>query len=472
VKPQKNENIVLDIDSLAFGGRGVGRLGNWVVFVEGALPGQRLSCRITRVKKQYAEARAEEILRQSEHYVSPRCSHFGQCGGCSHQHLSYERQLIEKENQVREALRRIGNLSVPSIYPVSPSPQIFEYRNKMEFSFSRSQWLPRETWNKQNKAEAEGLFLGLHARGFYDKVVDIDRCHLMPALCSDILKTVRRIAQQSGRPVYSTRDHLGFWRYLVIRHFSGSNELMVNVITSGYDPRVAQQLKEGLGSDFPEISSLVYGTSENRSSVAQTDQEHLLAGKKTLTASLGGRRFEVSSGSFFQTNTAGAQELFELVAKEADLAPGETVYDLYCGAGTFSIYLSGRGAKFIGFESVPSAVEDARRNKALNEADDCQFVPGDLRDTLSNRDSLTERFGRPDVMIIDPPRAGMQPKTLSAVLQLLPERIVHISCNPATLARDLGILCANDYRLVTVRPVDMFPHTPHVEVVARLQRCG
>ncbi|HNW59783.1 MAG TPA: 23S rRNA (uracil(1939)-C(5))-methyltransferase RlmD [bacterium] len=466
---RRGDLVELIPDDLALGGAAVARLDELVIFVEQALPGQKILARISKKKKNFAEAHLEKILQPAPHQIEPRCAHFGHCGGCRWQHLDYEQQLRCKQRQVEESLRHIGGFSGLEVQPTLPSPELYAYRNKMEYSFSPQRWVPRHELGAPREEET-ALYLGLHAKGFFDKIIDVQACHLLPPVTNDILHAVRQFAIDSGRPAYHARDHQGFWRFLVIRHARKTGELMVNLVASEYDQALARDLAARMQARFPGITSLLFSTTQSLAGVAFSEAEYLLAGKKTITEMLGPLVFEISSNSFFQTNTLQAERLYDIVVDYARLQPDETVYDLYCGAGTIALYVSHLVKKVVGFESVQAAVEDAQRNAAYNRIGNCSFVWGDLRDLIENTGETIARFGRPDVLIIDPPRGGMHPKTVAAVSRLAPERIVHVSCNPATLARDLKVLCAGPYRLTKVQPVDMFPHTAHIEVVVLLQR--
>ena len=467
---KKGQEIELIIGSLAFGANGVARAEDFVVFVNGALPGEKVLAKIYKKQKNHAEAKLIKVLAKSPFYVEPVCSHFGECGGCSIQHLDYQKQIEAKTSQVGDVLSKLGRLDNFELFPALSSPDVFYYRNKMEFSFSRDRWITRQEIDSGASIERSFCFLGMHAKGFFEKVVDLQECHLVAPIASEILKEVREIAKESELEVYTTKDHTGFWRFLVFRSCKNTNDLMVNIVTHSYDEQIANILRERLTSKFPSITSLLYSTTANKANVAFGEKEYVLAGNNTIIEKLGTYQVEISANSFFQTNTKQAQQLYDVVLEYANFDGSENVYDLYCGAGTISLYVSKFVNKVVGFEAIESAVKNAQRNAELNKVTNCQFVRGDLRDQLTDKKTVTRLYGRPDVMIIDPPRAGMHPKTVKAILKLKPEKIVHVSCNPATLARDLKELCAQDYKLVKVQPVDMFPHTAHVEVVALLVR--
>ena len=467
---KKGQELQLVIEKLAFGGKGIARYGDFVVFVNQTIPGQTVQARIIKKKKKHAEARLLQVIEQSPLYTNPPCSHFGACGGCVTQHLLYDEQLKAKEEQATDSLKRLGGLSGFEIKPALPSPHIYHYRNKMEYSFSRQRWLTLEEIESDEVLDREGLFIGMHARGFFDKVVDIYNCHLMDPIANDILNTVRSFSKAKNLPSYSTYDHDGFWRFLIIRLCKNTKDLMVNLVTSEYNKDIANEFKQVMMTKFPQITSLLFSISTSKASVAYSEKEYLLAGEKSITEKLGHYSFDISSNSFFQTNTKGAEQLFDVVNEFADFTGSENVYDLYCGAGAISLYISDHVRNVVGFEAVPSAIEDAHRNAERNGVTNCQFELCDLKDSLYDTEQVLSKYGTPDMMIIDPPRGGMHPKTVKAILNLKPERIVHVSCNPTTLARDLKELCEQDYELTKVQAVDMFPHTAHIEVVAQLIR--
>jgi len=467
---KKGEEIEITIQDLAFGGQGVARLNNWVVFVDQALPGETVRARISKRRKNYLQARVIETIAASAHQVEPMCSHFGECGGCALQNLDYAQQIAAKQRQTEDSLKRLGGFMDVPMAPIVPADQLQYYRNKMEFSFSRCRWLKASEMGSDNDLQKEGLFLGLHARGFYDKIIDIADCRLLDPQANDMVAAVREFARQSGRPAYSTRDHQGFYRFLIIRRSKQVDEWMVNLITREYEAQIAADFTKWMTDRFPQISSLLLSTTSKQAAVAFSEHETVLAGKATIDEKIGDWIFEISSNSFLQTNSLQAVKLYEQVRQDAGLRGQETVYDLYCGAGTISIYLSRDAAHITGFEAIPAAIDDARRNCIRNDVSNCAFVCGDLKDLLTDTEAQIAQHGKPDVMIIDPPRSGMHPKTVQAILRLLPERIVHVSCNPTTLARDLQIFCKTDYQLIKVTPVDMFPHTAHIEAVALLER--
>lgn len=466
---KKGKQIELNIEDLAYGGRGIARKHNFVFFVNGAIPGQKINAQITKKKSNYAEARLLEVKQESQFAVSAKCCHFGSCGGCSLQNYQYEQQILAKKDQVKDLLERIGKFSNFEIFPTLPSPDIFYYRNKMEFTFARKKWLSREEMEEVKIYQDKPLYLGFHAKGLFSKVIDLVECHLVNPIAIDILSFVRKLACDSNLQAYSTADHSGFWRFLIFRIGIQTDDIMVNIITSEYDQKIAQKLLN-IKQKFPQITSLINGTTTSKSSVAFCEQEHLLDGKDYITDKIGEYTFKISANSFFQTNTKQVKILYDAVLEYCDVQGNETIYDFYCGAGTISIYLSKFVKRVVGFESVSAAINNARENCQINGVKNCSFVLGDLKDAYKSTNDFIQNYGAPDVIILDPPRGGMHPKTIQAVMSLNPKRIVHVSCNPATLARELLELCVEKYRLIKVQPIDMFPHTAHIEAVAQLTR--
>ncbi|MDY6905922.1 MAG: 23S rRNA (uracil(1939)-C(5))-methyltransferase RlmD [Thermodesulfobacteriota bacterium] len=456
---RKGDILTLEIETLAFGGMGIARVNGMAVFVTNAVPGDTVSARIVKKKKQYAEARVLEILNPSPHRTDPQCRFCGFCGGCRLRILSYEKQLAYKHEQVRDALARIGAVTDAVVHPPIPARQTLAYRNKMEFSFADRRWLmPEEMDNPDADA---GFALGLHVSGTFYKVLDIDRCDLFPDQGNHILCDVRNFVRQSAQPVYGLRSHEGFWRFLMLRHSVAHDQWMVNIVTAESDRSAVQPLADHLYETCPGVVSVVNNITAKKAGIAVGDEEVLLQGEMVIEDQLGDMRFDISANSFFQTNTRGAETLYQVAAAYAGLKGHETVVDLYCGTGTIAIWLSGMAKSVVGIEVNKSCTTDAEINCRKNNITNVSFLTGDVKDRLR------EIPHRPDVMVIDPPRAGMHKDVVSQVLAMAPARIVYVSCNPATLARDAGLL-AEHYTVTEVQPVDMFPHTPHIECVARL----
>lgn len=459
MKTHKGQTIELNIDSLAFGGQGIGRINGYVVFVRGGVPGDRLRARIYKKKKDYAEASVVELIVSSPDRVQAPCPYSGYCGGCQWQHLNYKRQLSYKKSHVRESLSRIGGLDRLPVRDVLPAEKTFAYRNKMEFSFSDRRWfLPHQMDGREKESS---FALGLHVPGTYQKVIDIETCLLQDQRGNQILKDVRKYARESRIPVYGLKSHEGFWRFLTLRYSTAFDEWMVNLITSEALPEVVQPLVDMLLDRTEQIKTVVNNINRRKASVAVGEREIVLMGDGYIQDKIGPFTFRISANSFFQTNSMAARKLYQTVADYSEITGSETVLDLYCGTGTIPIFLANRVRNIIGVEINESAVLDARRNCIDNRVDNCQFICGDIREEIINIRQ------KPDVLIIDPPRAGMHKRVLAHVIKLAPEKIVYISCNPVTLARDIGqmIQC---YELIEIQPVDMFPHTYHIEAVAKL----
>lgn len=461
MKVKKGLETEVTVDKLAFGGRGVARIDKLAVFVEGAAPQERARIRITRKRKNYAEARMLEVISPSPERISAPCPYSGVCGGCKWQFLAYGSQLQQKRQHVADALARIGNLKDVPVHPTIASPTIFGYRNKMEFTCSDRRWLMPE--ELASKAGAVEFGLGLHVPGTFFKVLDLDACLLQPDDGNRLMDMVRQFIKQSSAPVYNLRSHEGFWRFLVLRHSRADNQWMVNIVTSTDGRGILAPLAEQLVASGLPVTTVVNAVTARKAGVATGEQIYFLTGNGTIEDRIGPYRYEISPNSFFQTNTAAAQKLYDTVKRFARLTGTERVLDLYSGTGTIPIWLSSQAREIVGLEIVESAVLDAHRNCERNGIGNCRFEVGDIRERLPAQKNS------PDVMIIDPPRAGMHPDVVDQVMALAPARIVYVSCNPTTLARDLALLQTR-YRVAEAQPVDMFPHTYHVEVVARLER--
>jgi 23S rRNA (uracil1939-C5)-methyltransferase len=451
-KPRRGDTVELTIDDLAFGGEGVGRLDGYVMFVRGGVPGDRLRVRVVEARGRYGRGVVEAVDRPSQDRVEPPCPYFGHCGGCRLQHVSYTAQLALKEKQVRDCLERLGGVDAVEIRPILPAPEAFGYRNKMEFTVAR----------------AEGAtILGLHQAERYDVVLDIERCLLQSETMNRLLATLRTEARVRGLSVYDQEAGQGLLRFATLREGRRTGEAMVNIVASAPDVERLGPVAQALQAAVPATTSVVLNVNAKKANVAVGTEEHLLLGRDHIRESLGGLTFEVSAGSFFQTNTVQAERLFGVVETAAELGGNETVLDLYSGTGAISLLLARRSRHVYGIEVSVEAVEDAVRNARANGIENCTFLAGEVRHVLPE---LVRDGVRASVVVADPPRAGFHPKALAAVAALAPERIVYVSCNPATLARDVGDLVPRGYRLEWAQPVDMFPQTPHIEAVARLRR--
>jgi 23S rRNA (uracil1939-C5)-methyltransferase len=449
-KPKRGETIEIVVDDLAFGGEGVGRLDGYVMFVRGGLPGDRLRVTVTEARGRYGRGVIDAILSPSPDRVDPPCPYFGRCGGCRLQHLAYPAQLAFKEKQVRDCLTRLGGLAPFELRPIVPAPEPYGYRNKMEFTVAEP-----------------GPAVGLHAAERYDVVLDIERCLLQSDTMNALLDEVRSQARARGLSVWDQRSERGLLRFVTLRHGRRTGEAMVNLVVSAPDVEALMPVADGLKARVPATASVLLNVNDRKASVAVGTEEHLLLGRDHITESLSGVTFQISASSFFQTNTVQAERLFEIVAEACALDGTETVMDLYSGTGAISLLLARRARHVYGVELSTAAIADATRNARVNDIDNCTFVAGEVRHVLP---ALMRDGVRASVVVADPPRAGFHPKALAALAGLAPSRIVYVSCNPATLARDVGDLARQGYRLEWVQPVDMFPQTPHIEAVARLSR--
>ncbi|MDD6253734.1 MAG: 23S rRNA (uracil(1939)-C(5))-methyltransferase RlmD [Bacteroidales bacterium] len=457
------ENVL--IESVAAEGKAIAHIDGAVLFVELAVPGDILNVRVTKKKKNYMEGVIDSIVQPSEHRLEPFCSHFGICGGCKWQPLPYEMQLQAKQQQVWDQLVRIGHLQIPEISPILPSDDITYYRNKLEFTFSSKRWIFSGE-DPESLTPAERCGLGFHVGRFFDKVLDIQHCWLQPEPSNAIRLFIKDFAIEHDYSFYNIRENTGFLRNIVIRN-NTAGEVMLTVVFAYIDREAINRLLDAVSEHFPEIVSLYYVVnSKLNDSIA--DQECILyKGADAIWEDMEGLRFKIGPKSFYQTNSRQAYKLYSAARKLAALTGNEVVYDLYTGTGTIAQFVSSKASKVIGIEYVKEAIDDARINAEANRIDNCTFFAGDMKDVLTS--DFINGHGRPDVMIIDPPRAGMHPDVVKVILEAEPERIVYVSCNPASQARDLALL-ADKYTITAVQPVDMFPQTMHVENVCALVR--
>jgi len=448
----KNEELELDVESLAYGGNGVARLNGFVVFVRRGLPGDRVRARVTKVKRGYAEALATDVLRAGPNRVEAPCAHYPACGGCRFQDLSYETQLEQKHAQVRDALQRLAGIPEPPLQDIAPcQPEIFHYRNKLEYSFTRT---------------PEGPALGFHKAGRWDEVLEIDKCWLTTDLGNGLRSAVRDWAREEGLEAYSQADNTGYLRHLVVREGRNTGQALVQLVTApgetfepGYFVDVVRR--------FPEVRSVHWSVNDTPAEVTNLPTR-LLWGEEWIEEEIGGLRFRVRPNAFLQTNTSMAERLYALAADAAALTGAETVWDLYCGIGTIGLTLARNALTVWGIEVSEESVACALENAELNSVANAAFFAGNVGHVV---EELLDRSGPPDVVVVDPPRAGLAGKALRHLGRLGVPRLVYVSCNPTTLAGDVKTLRTEyGYELLRVTPVDMFPHTPHVEAVALLER--
>lgn len=459
--PMLNRILITDIGAE---GNAIARVEGQVVFIPMLVPGDVVDIRITRKKRNYLEGRVIRFHEYSPDRIKPLCRHFGVCGGCKWQHLPYELQLKYKEKQVTDTLTRIGKVRPDEILPVVASDDVYYYRNKLEYTFSDRRWFTKEELEAETDFAGKDA-LGFHVPGFFDKVLDIKECHLQPEPSDSIRNAVRRYAHRKGLSFFNLRQQSGFLRNLIIRS-SESGDIMVIVVFFLDEQERIEGLLDYLSEEFPRITSLWYIINRKKNDSLADQEPVLYRGDDHLTEEIDGLKFRVGPKSFFQTNTCQAEKLYAIAREFAGLTGKETVYDLYTGTGTIAAYMASRAARVTGIEYIEEAVRDARINSEINNIKNTEFFSGDLKDVLSG--SFFRDHGYPDVVITDPPRAGMHPDVVRSIMEAGPGKIVYISCNPATQARDISML-AERYEVEKVQPVDMFPQTHHIENVALLK---
>ena len=448
-------------------GNALARVDNLVVFVPMLIPGDVVDIKVIKKRKKYLEGRVVKFHEYSPDRIEPRCIHFGICGGCKWQHLPYKLQLQYKEKQVRDNLTRIGKTDLPDINPIIGSSEIYLYRNKLEYTFSDKRWLTKEEVVSDKKFEKEDA-LGFHIPGLFDKVLDIEECHLQPEPSNSIKNAVRQYAHKNDLQFFDLREQKGFLRNIVIRN-SLEGKVMVIVVFFYDDVEKRNGLLDFLASEFPQITSLMFVINSKRNDSLNDQNPILYKGDDHLVEEMEGLRFRIGPKSFYQTNTRQALELYRVAKDFAGLSGKEIVYDLYTGTGTIANYLAAYADKVVGIEYVAEAVQDAKINSEINGIRNSYFFAGDMKDVLS--ESFFKTHGKPDVIITDPPRAGMHEEVVKIIASAASEKIVYISCNPSTQSRDIQLL-SDSYYIAAVQPVDMFPHTHHVENVVLLKRRG
>ena len=455
----------LHITTLAAEGKAMGKVDNQVIFVAMAVPGDVVDVQIRKHHRRYMEGTIVRFVERSPLRVEPFCEHFGICGGCKWQSLPYEEQLKQKTQQVVDQLVRIGHLAIPEVRPCLGSERTREYRNKLEFTFADKRWLTYEEISESGDIAATPA-VGFHIPGCFDKVLDIDRCHLQVDISNRIRLATKAFCIEHGYTFHNARAHEGLMRTMVIRTAS-TGEIMVIIVFNENDTERINALMSHLKEQFPEITSLIYMINEKWNDSLGDREPICFAGKDHIIEEMEGLKFKVGPKSFYQTNSEQAYELYKVTRDFAELQPSDALYDLYTGTGTIANFCARRAAKVVGVEYVPEAIEDAKINSMINNIENTVFYAGDMKDVMS--DEFIARNGRPDVIILDPPRAGVDERVLEVIKRAAPERMVYVSCNPSTQARDLALL-ADMYEILAVQPVDMFPHTHHVENVVKLRK--
>jgi len=453
----------VSIENIGAEGKSIARVDNIVVFVKDAVPGDVVDLQVFRKKGRYMEARVLKYHSYSDQRTDPFCEHFGVCGGCKWQHLPYDRQLYYKEQQVVDAFRHIAGVEIPEALPILASDPITQYRNKMEFTFSNHRWLLDHEAKQETPFEHTNA-VGLHVPGRFDKVVDIQTCYLQGEPTNELRNFLREIALELKLSFYDHRTNEGLLRNLIIRT-STLGEVMA-ILSVQFDVPELYKVLDAIKDKFPDLTSLMYVINPKKNETLYDQDIITWSGRDHIFEQLEELRFKIGPKSFFQTNSYQALKLYQVTREFAGLKGDEVLYDLYTGTGTIANFMAGKASSVVGIESVPESIEDARLNSEINGIGNTQFFAGDMKDIFT--DSFIAENGRPDVIITDPPRAGMHTKVVEQILKIAPKRIVYVSCNPATQARDVELL-GRSYRVTKIQPLDMFPHTHHVENVALLE---
>ena len=456
----------ITIESYAAEGKSIARLEDGkVLFVDNAIPGDIVDVGITKDKKSWMQGRVLRLVKASEQRIDPFCQHFGTCGGCKWQMLPYAQQLVYKQQQVADQLQRIGHVELPDLLPIIGSPHERYYRNKLELTFSTNRYLTFEEIEQRNEKIEQQPALGFHAPGLFDKVVEIHTCYLQNEPTNALLTSLREYTEARNLPYYDYKAQYGWLRNVVIR-VTTTGEVLVNLVMHHEDEENRVGILEHILANVPGITSLNYTLNPKMNDTIYDLEVVCYHGKSYIEEKLENFRFKISPKSFFQTNTYQAETLYRITREFAGLTGTETLYDLYCGTGSIGIFCSGKAKSVIGIEVVADAVKDAYENAALNGLDNCKFFAGDVEKICN--DAFFAQHGRPDVIITDPPRAGMTEKLIQQLLKMRAPKVVYVSCNPATQARDLQLL-DEAYKITKLQPVDMFPHTHHIENVALLE---
>ena len=457
------ENV--EITGVAAEGKSIARVDDMVVFIPYGAPGDVVNIKLDKKKRSYAEAHIVDMLKPSPDRVAPVCEHFGVCGGCKWQHIPYESQLRHKRDQVVDALTRIAKVEIPEVNPTLGSKETFCYRNKLEYTFSCKCWITFEDL-RSGREIADRNALGFHIPGAFDKVLDIKKCWLQDDLSNRIRLFVRQYALAKGYEFYDIKAQQGLMRTLMVR-IASTGEVMLIVVFARPEQEKIDDMMGAIAAEFPEITSLLYVVNQKVNDTIADQEVITYRGRDYINEEMEGLQFRIGPKSFYQTNSLQAYELYKVARRMACLKPDDLVYDLYTGTGTIANFVARQVKKVVGIEYVPEAIADAKLNSEVNGIDNTIFFAGDMKDVLT--DGFIAEHGRPDVMIIDPPRAGMHEDVVNVILNARPERIVYVSCNPATQARDLALMDSL-YRVEEVQPVDMFPHTHHVENVVWMTR--
>lgn len=460
----KNDKLKLKISAMTSDGRGIARTDtDFVIFVNHAIPGDLVNAVIKRKGRNFAEASITDIVEVSPYRILPECSHFGICNGCKLQNTKYEYQLELKRQNVKDAFERIGGFIDQPIPDVIGSDNTYFYRNKIEFSFSNNRWLTIEDLHAN--VTDKHFALGFHMPNYIDKVLDITKCYLQSDASNKILNFTRDFFKIRNETIYSTKTHTGYLRYLVIRQSSTTNEILVNLITSYENNELIREYSEFLKKEIPLVTTLVNSVSTIKAQVAQGDFSVTIFGDDYITECIDYFKFKITPGSFFQTNSLQTKKLFDYIIKLANFSKNDEVLDLYCGAGAISIFISASVDHVTGVELSDESIVNARENCELNQIKNCEFISFDVKDYL--RSLINSESKRYNIFILDPPRSGLHPKAIEYINQYKPNKIIYVSCNPSTQARDVKLL-SEKYNITAIQPVDMFPQTFHIENIVRL----
>lgn len=462
---KKDDIIEVRIDDIGAESSGIGRYnGEYVVFVPKTVPGDKVKARIRKKKKKYAETELIEVIEPSPFRITPECEYFGTCNGCKMQHIEYAKQLEVKQNIVKNAFERIGGFENVVIPSVMGSDDIYFYRNKLEFSFSNDRWLTKEDMQAENVDKS--FAVGYHIPGFIEKILDIKACYLQSVVTNKILNLTRDFFKSKDTTIYTTKTHSGYLRFLTVRRSVYNNGLMVNLITYDDNPEVINEYSAVIQKEIPEVTTLVNSLTQSKAQVALADNFNVIYGSGYIEEKIGGCRFKITPNTFFQTNSKQCEKLFAAAAVIADFTKEENVLDLYCGCGAISLYISGKVNSVHGVELSNESIDMAGENAELNGVNNCTFEAMDVKDYLEKliADTNENRF---DTVILDPPRSGIHPKAAEYLLNYEAKKIIYVSCNPATQARDTALL-KEKYNISSIQPVDMFPHTFHIENIVRL----
>ena len=466
---RRNKHIVLDevlVENYAAEGKSLARRDGKVVFIENVVPGDLVDVRLSKNKKDWAEGYPVKFHSYSKERVIPFCQHFGVCGGCQWQMLPYEKQLQYKHQQVIDNLTRIGKVKLPEIMPIAGADEDRFYRNKLEYTFSTMEYLPHGSFDKTDRERNQRNVLGFHAKGFFDKIVNIEKCWLQPEPTNEVRNQLRAFAWEQDLSFYDFRAHAGLLRNLQMR-ICTTGEVMANVVFGEDDETKRNLVLEFLQKQFPSLTTIVYTINLKKNDSIFDLEPVTYTGKGYVVEKLEDFSFKIGPKSFFQTNTRQGEKLYSITRDFAELDGSQTLYDLYCGTGSIGIFCSARAKKIVGVELIAEAIADAKENAAMNQISHSHFTAGDVIDICD--DAFFAQHGQPDVIITDPPRAGMHEKLTRKILDINAPLVVYVSCNPATQARDLAIL-DEKYEVTKVQPVDMFPHTHHIENVVQLKR--